>query len=161
MPSTNTHLGPTTNKFIGNTDEKYCIAASLKEKSRWILWKAADGQKKPVDPHSKVPTNCHNTKIQYPFDTAKEFSKKSANLGMGFVISDSPYVLIDADNARNPASGKIHPRIKSLIEEANSYAAVSVSGTGIHILVKGEKPGSFGGKYLSEKEKSEFPDAKL
>lgn len=60
--------------------------------------------------------------------------------GLAFTIRDreeypgEAYVLVDYDDARDPETGRLHPTVREHIERADSYAAVSTSGTGVHTL---------------------------
>ena len=40
----------------------------------------------------------------------------------------------------DPATGEIEGWAQEIIEELNSYTEISPSGTGVHILVRGELP---------------------
>jgi hypothetical protein len=51
-----------------------------------------------------------------------------------------PYVGIDLDKCRNAATGQVEEWARAVIRELNSYTEVSPSGTGVHILVRGELP---------------------
>jgi len=54
--------------------------------------------------------------------------------------ADDPYIGIDLDGCRDPVSGTIAPWAWEIINKLNTYAEVSVSGTGVHLLAKGELP---------------------
>lgn len=69
--------------------------------------------------------------------------------------------LIDLDDVRNPDDGALHPRAIELIEEANSFAQVSSSGTGIHILVLGALPDDVSTIDDSLPDHDAFPDAEI
>ncbi len=47
---------------------------------------------------------------------------------------------VDLDGCLDPETGEIEPWAQEIIEELDSYTEVSPSGTGVHILVKGELP---------------------
>ncbi|MCK9234947.1 MAG: hypothetical protein M0P09_01370 [Acholeplasmataceae bacterium] len=66
----------------------------------------------------------------------------ASGLSIGYMLSpDDPYTIIDLDNKpERPASAATLEWYKRLTEEANSYAEVSVSGRGVHIVVKGTLP---------------------
>jgi hypothetical protein len=64
--------------------------------------------------------------------------------GVGFVFGEAdPYCGIDLDDARDPETGEIKPWAVSIVERLKSYAEVSVSRTGIHIIVRAKlsRPG--------------------
>ena len=61
--------------------------------------------------------------------------------GIGFVFAaDDPYVGVDLDHVRDPESGLIDPWAQAYIDRLVSFTDVSVSQTGIHVLVKGALP---------------------
>jgi hypothetical protein len=119
--------------------------------SHWVGWQfeAQEGREKPA----KVPLNPRTggkAKANKPetwgtFEEAMRFYKNSGCAGLGFFFSKKdPYVGVDLDGCRNPETGEVDPRALEIIQRCNSYTEVSVSGKGLHIVVKGELPG--GGK---------------
>src|SRR5690625_3252777 len=75
--------------------------------------------------------------------TSYENVIKSINIfdGVGFVLSKrDPYIVIDLDDCI--IDGEIQPEAKRIIKSLNSYTEISQSGNGIHIFLKGKKPGS-------------------
>ncbi|MEN1969488.1 VapE domain-containing protein [Lentibacillus sp. N15] len=60
---------------------------------------------------------------------------------VGYFISEhDPYTVIDLDDCI--INGVITKEAKSIVESVNSYTEISQSGTGLHIFVKGNKPGN-------------------
>lgn len=57
--------------------------------------------------------------------------------GIGFVLSP-PYCGIDLDHVINADTGEITPEAADIIRTMDSYTEKSPSGTGIHIIYKGE-----------------------
>jgi hypothetical protein len=53
---------------------------------------------------------------------------------------DDPYCGIDLDHCRDPKTGKIAKWAEKIIQDFHSYVEVSPSGSGVHILVKGQLP---------------------
>ncbi len=75
------------------------------------------------------------------FSEASTFVDKHPEYGLGFVLTEhDPFALIDLDKVRDPDTGEVPPVVASLIDRAGSYADVSMSGTGVHVLVRGELP---------------------
>jgi hypothetical protein len=61
--------------------------------------------------------------------------------GIGFVFTPEDDLCgVDLDGCLDPATGEIEGWAQEIIEELNSYTEISPSGTGVHILVKGELP---------------------
>ncbi len=103
------------------------IPEELKKYPHWINWKLVDGEKRPA---KKLKTG-HMT-----FEQAASKSEK-----VGFVLSASdPFVCFDFDKCIE--DGEItDPRVASVVKQLNSYTEISQSGTGLHVFVKGRKPG--------------------
>lgn len=144
------------------------IPEELKALPQWVLWRLeeVDGRKTKI-PYQingrKASTNkslqwCDFQKLKKKFEEEKHtFS------GVGFVFSEAdPYIGIDFDSKKdknknvispvlNPETGEIIPEIADWINKLNSYTEVSQSGTGIHIIVKGDLPLDKGNKAFLEK----------
>jgi len=116
------------------------IPSELKNLDQWVVY---NGEKVPYNPkHPKRRAKPNDLRTCSDFDTALQVSQKNGFEGIGFVISsEDPYVFIDIDHCRNPSSGEFDPDVEDLISAFGSYAEISPSGTGVHILTKGEKPG--------------------
>tara|TARA_B100001123_G_scaffold434374_1_gene560827 strand:+ start:1584 stop:3443 length:1860 start_codon:yes stop_codon:yes gene_type:complete len=61
--------------------------------------------------------------------------------GIGYVLTkEDGYTIIDLDHVRNPDTKKLDQLASDIIGDFASYTEVSVSGTGVHIVVKGKLP---------------------
>ena len=61
--------------------------------------------------------------------------------GIGFVFTPEDDLCgVDLDGCLDPETGEIEPWAWEIIEELDSYTEISPSGTGVHILVRGELP---------------------
>src|ERR1700730_6641855 len=67
--------------------------------------------------------------------------------GIGFVLFDTDICAFDIDNCRDPATGEIDPVAMALMNRANSYTEVTVSGTGLRIIGTGSD------RYMNRKQK--------
>lgn len=117
------------------------IPGELKNLKQWVLWKLEEVKEGKI---TKVPYQINgykaNTKKSRTWNTfekvVKEFSKGQYQ-GIGFVLSENDeYVGIDFDNCISE-DGKINESIEDIINDCNSYAEISQSGKGIHIIIKG------------------------
>lgn len=119
------------------------IPAELRDRKQWVCWKLETdkhGGKRKVP---KRPTR-GNAKVDDPstwstFDEARVAAGRFS--GMGFVFSpDEPYIGIDLDDCRDAATGVIKPWAMEFVELLDTYVEVSPSGTGLHLIAKGESP---------------------
>ncbi len=118
------------------------VPQDLKDTPRWVCWRYEDQNGKPT----KVPLNPATGK---PADVTKQDTWNSfdavvqtyraceGNVGIGFVLG-SGFMGIDLHKCRDPKTGTIEPWVMEIVREIASYAEVSPSGTGIHILLAGE-----------------------
>jgi putative DNA primase/helicase len=128
------------------------IPDELKARDRWVLWKAESpkgegkGEKKPT----KIPYSLRGRRARVndpqtwgSFERCyARYSKDNRYDGIGFVfLCDDDIIGMDLDHCRDAASGQITPEARKIITNTNSYAEVSVSGTGVHIILKGKIPG--------------------
>ncbi|GAB7121199.1 hypothetical protein JCM9743_36700 [Natrinema sp. JCM 9743] len=75
------------------------------------------------------------------FETALEYAGTESADGIGFVFTDDdPIVGVDLDDCRDPASDDVDDIALDIIERLDSYTEISPSGTGFHVLIKGELP---------------------
>lgn len=126
------------------------IPQTLKNLPNWICWKAIP-QPRPDDPEhiGKIPINpktggnaqSNNPDTWTDFDTAVKASEQHS--GIGFMFGNSPFFGVDIDG--------IEPEIREFLDGGNgivsefihalqSYAELSPSGKGIHIICRGELP---------------------
>jgi hypothetical protein len=54
--------------------------------------------------------------------------------GIGFCLFGSNIAAFDLDNARDPVTGRIAVEATNYVTRTNSYAEISVSGTGLHVI---------------------------
>jgi putative DNA primase/helicase len=120
-----------------------CIPHELKARPQWVVWKMEERDRKP-------------TKVPYTPRTGRKASSTDLTTwglfeeglevmdrydGIGFVLcSGDPYTGIDLDHCRDPVTGEIEPWALRIISSLDSYAEVSPSGMGIHIIAKGKAP---------------------
>jgi hypothetical protein len=74
------------------------------------------------------------------FETACRIVERDRSWMLGFVLHDSGYLGIDFDNCRNAQTGAIEAWASELSARVPTYTEASVSGTGIHQIVKGALP---------------------
>lgn len=126
----------------------FAIPVELRDYPNWCLWKFVDvGGPKPT----KVPyspngykANVNDPKTWGDFQTCLNCLNMGGYDGLGFMFSHSPYSGVDLDDTRTLADGSPNPNAQVELDrqfkayhEFDSYSEVSPSGTGLHIIIKG------------------------
>ena len=125
-----------TGKGHSNIDN---IPEELQALKQWVCW---DSTKLPINVRTGKKAEVDNPGTWCTFEEAQEAVLSGKYRGMGFVLTeDDPYVIIDLDHVIDPDTGEILPWAQDIIELMDSYTEVSQSGTGIHIIIRGKKPG--------------------
>jgi putative DNA primase/helicase len=73
------------------------------------------------------------------FDTARDAIQRGKLPLLGFVLGQG-YVGVDLDKCRHPETGVIEAWALEIVEQLNSYTEISMSGTGVHVICRGELP---------------------
>ncbi len=124
------------------------IPAELKAYPQWICWKwgrvKADGrrEKPPVSPRTGIVTGHDAPGARTTFGEAVTAVGRYGLGGVSFVVDQSdPFVFVDFDLCRDQGTGEItKPWVRDWLQEANTYAEVSPSGTGIRAVARGTVP---------------------
>ncbi|SDD94068.1 hypothetical protein [Natrinema hispanicum] len=121
------------------------LPEELRERDQWVCWKEElrDGKltKIPVTPGSGAFASSTDPETWASFETALEYADTGNADGIGFVFTDDdPIVGVDLDDCRDPASDDVDDTAQDVIERLDSYTEISPSGTGFHVLIKGELP---------------------
>jgi primase-polymerase (primpol)-like protein len=141
------------------------IPADIRDRNQWVACKMVpdiDGKKArkiPMDVRTERGAQANNPRTWAPFDDVMAFIDEWAGYdhthvdGAGmkitgtvseypgyFFAAGDPFCGIDLDDCRNPDTGDVAPWAREIMEHFNSYTELSQSGTGFHILIKGQKP---------------------
>lgn len=99
-------------------------------------WVIRDEQKRPINPATGKLASPTDPTTWSSFTTAAATGRP-----LGFVFTeDDPYIGIDLDHCRDPETGTIAPEAMAIIDRFATYAEISPSGTGIHLIGRGVKP---------------------
>lgn len=120
------------------------IPHSLRERPQWVCWRGVMRDGKP----NKVPFATTGTEASSTdsttwtsFEEVTTAYERDGFKGIGFVFSSSdPFVGIDLDGCRDPATGDITPWAKDIIDACDTYAEISPSGTGVKLIGVGRSP---------------------
>ncbi len=130
----------------------------LQRLDQWLCWRFEQrGKGKPT----KTPcardgsrADVTNPTNYMSFEDACNAYQGGGFDGIGFVFTDAdPYCGVDLDDCI--ANGTINPQATRVIEEVQTYAEKSISGTGIHMIARANLPA--GGR-KSKGHKIEFYD---
>jgi hypothetical protein len=122
------------------------IPHELRERRQWVCWRleSRDGKltKIPFNVRTGKPASTIDPATWSDFDEVVSACVRGGYSGVGFVFcKDDPFCGLDFDCCRNPDTGLFSARAKELIVRTNSYAEVSQSGTGAHVIVMAKLPG--------------------
>ncbi|WP_218836439.1 phage NrS-1 polymerase family protein [Halorarum salinum] len=124
------------------------VPATLKAQHQWVCWReeSRDGQDKPakvpINPGTGTYASVADPETWTTFAAAyTTYREDDTVAGVGFVFTpDDPYVGADLDDCRDPATGKLADWTRDIVQRLDSYTEASPSGTGVHVLVRGEFP---------------------
>jgi putative DNA primase/helicase len=129
-----------------NSSQFSVLPDELKPYNHWVVWRfetrSGKQTKIPVDPKNGYNAASNQPESWATYEEAVDFYEACADCaGIGFMFSpDDPFVGIDLDNCRSPETNAMEPWAQEIIDQLNSYTDISPSGTGLHILIKGELP---------------------
>lgn len=129
------------------------IPAEMKALRRWVVWRIEDddpSKKVPYDPRSGGSSGNSSPKTWRTFDEAKKAYLEGNYDGIGFMLGESPYAIIDLDGSIDPETREVKPWAQAIVDRFASFTEISQSGTGLHIVVHGVLPGT--GKKRGNKE---------
>ena len=114
------------------------VPQEMKGTRRWVLWKKAerDGRttKIPVDAQTGMGAKSNDPNTWVDFDEAQEALSRIPASGLGFMLGNG-YFGVDIDHAKGDPE-----LIKEFTNALDSYAEISQSGEGLHIVCKGSLP---------------------
>lgn len=121
------------------------IPEELQNTPQWVMWKLIEKNGK----HTKIPYTINNTEASTDkpstwstYEEALSAYNTGKFTGIGFVFSkDDHFCGVDWDHIRDPETGEWDIEILEEIESFNSYAEISPSGEGAHVICMGEVPG--------------------
>lgn len=124
------------------------IPAELRRLARWVVFRFEERAKENGETETtKVPYQPNGRKAQSTnpgtWVTFEEAMRASGFDGIGFVLGDG-ITGIDLDHC--VTDGVIEEWAQVIIDSFASYTEYSVSGTGIHILIRGQVPDGLKGR---------------
>jgi putative DNA primase/helicase len=118
------------------------IPEEIRVRPQWVVWKAV-GEKPDKVPYSaRTGRRASSTDLLTwaTFQEALEAYEDGEYDGLGFVFSSAdPYTGIDLDNCVD-GDGEIAQWALEIVRYFDSYTELSATGTGLHIIVRGNVP---------------------
>jgi putative DNA primase/helicase len=121
------------------------VPTALREPAQWICWRVEDrdgeSTKVPIDPSTGTRASTTDPDTWASFGAAMGHYQTEGLDGVGFVFAaDGPFAGIDLDDCRDPESGTFDEWARDVLDDLDTYAEVSPSGTGAHAILRGEVP---------------------
>lgn len=116
------------------------IPAELKKLDQWVNWSNEGGSKIPKVASGRCNRNASSTDqtTWRSFKQAVACARNNKGVGVGFVFTkEDPYIGIDLDN--KDADPELENDFQFWINRLDSYTERSPSGTGYHIIVRGDQ----------------------
>ena len=118
------------------------IPEQLKARPQWVVWKALGDKPDKVPYSARTDRKASSTDLRTwsTFEEASKAYDKGEYAGLGFVFSSAdPYTGIDLDNCVR-GDGEIALWALEIVRYFDSYTELSATGTGLHVIVRGEVP---------------------
>lgn len=118
----------------------------LKVLQQWIVWRAELNSetkktiKRPISPHTARYCDVNDKQSYSTFDHCVWLAENYPDqvTGIGFCLTaDDPYCFIDFDQTDNESNFELQ---KAIFTHTKSYAELSPSGNGLHIVAKANLP---------------------
>jgi putative DNA primase/helicase len=123
-----------------------CLPLDIRESPRGVLWnfETRPGEAKPTKvpyqpshPASKAAVD--NPATWAPITDALAAFEDGKADGVGIVLGDG-LVGVDLDACRDVVTGELTSEARTIIAALSSYTEISPSGTGVHVLLRGDLP---------------------
>ena len=118
------------------------IPEQLKTRPQWVVWKAVGDKPDKVPYSARSGRRASSTDLLTwsTFQEALEAYENGEYAGLGFVFSSAdPFTGIDLDNCVDE-NGEIAGWALEIVRYFDSYTELSATGTGLHVIVRGEVP---------------------
>ncbi|MFB6297273.1 MAG: hypothetical protein ABEH56_02000 [Salinirussus sp.] len=152
--------------------ESGVFAEDITGRECWLPWRYLEERKQPHAIYADVDDDmswsdpalwrdcatcriaCEDPRLEGPGIVLQHADDPYADAG-------DPYYVVDYDDVRDPETGAVHPVVADHVEQADTYADVSTSGTGVHIIGRGELPGDVKTIQGAFPDHHAYPDAEI
>jgi putative DNA primase/helicase len=118
------------------------IPEELRVRPQWVVWKAVGNKPDKVPYSVRTDRKASSTDLMTwgTFEEALKAYDNGEYAGLGFVFSSAdPYTGIDLDNCVDE-DGEIALWALEIVRYFDSYTELSATGSGLHIIVRGDVP---------------------
>jgi putative DNA primase/helicase len=118
------------------------IPDELRARPQWVVWKAVGDKPDKVPYSARTGHRASSTDLLTwsTFQEALEAYENGKYAGVGFVFSSAdPYTGIDLDDCVDE-DGEIALWAMEIVRYFDSYTELSATGSGLHIIVRGDVP---------------------
>jgi putative DNA primase/helicase len=118
------------------------IPDELRARPQWVVWKAVGDKPDKVPYSARTGRRASSTDLLTwsTFQEALEAYENGKYAGVGFVFSSAdPYTGIDLDDCVDE-DGEIALWAMEIVRYFDSYTELSATGSGLHIIVRGDVP---------------------
>jgi putative DNA primase/helicase len=118
------------------------IPEELRVRPQWVVWKAVGDKPDKIPYSARSGRRASSTDLLTwaTFQEALEAYENGDYAGIGFVFSSAdPYTGVDLDDCVD-ADGEIAGWAMEIVRYFDSYTELSATGSGLHIIVRGEVP---------------------
>ncbi|KAF0137539.1 MAG: hypothetical protein FD152_397 [Xanthobacteraceae bacterium] len=123
------------------------VLGPLMEKPQWAIWRRVpDGKsgrfkKLPFQSlNHAIPADPSDPRTWGTYDDALAAYQANEGDGIGFLLAGPGIAAFDIDDCVDPSTGTVAPFAEALINLAQSYTELTVSGTGLRIIGVGSTP---------------------
>jgi primase-polymerase (primpol)-like protein len=118
------------------------IPEELRVRPQWVVWKAVGDKPDKVPYSARSGRRASSTDLLTwsTFQEALEAYESGEYAGLGFVFSSAdPYTGIDLDDCVD-GDGEIALWALEIVRYFDSYTELSATGSGLHVIVRGDVP---------------------
>lgn len=117
---------------IVNTD---VIPSEMLDRQQWVAWRWEQRKGKPTKVPTIPMTDKKNASPTNPTWWRSFDEALATSIGIGYVFTaDDGLVGIDLDRCHDPETGTVERWAKEIVEALGTYAEVTPSGTGLHLI---------------------------
>src|SRR5215204_5125587 len=130
---------------LKDTQSMITDTQNIRGRRQWLCWRTEERGGKPTKvPYSPLTgekASSTNPETWTDYSEAVKACKERGYGGIGFVFTAKDDLCgIDLDGCLDPQTREIEDWAQEIIGELDSYAEISPSGTGVHVLVRGALP---------------------